>query len=128
MASENRDVTTASSIDPPANPGTSNSGNPPMELATAIESSHQLSTSPMLTDLLPSAIEIIGDVTHRNSCDQESTGKDALGQPIYRDPSNFLPPSPDYSPSLMNLLACDNRSSRKASRHTLPARLKVLMN
>ena len=94
--------------------------NPPAAEEThGLEAQETTVTSPTMPSLGPlrlltSGIEIIEETSSHASLEQDSKGTDSPESSIQADPKSQLPGSPDYSPSLINLLATDASSSEES--------------
>ena len=72
---------------------------------------NQIASSPMPLKLLQSAIEIIEEATSKSLSGHGPVDNTATQSSISGDPASKRSQSPDYSPSLINMLASENSSS-----------------
>ena len=77
--------------------------------------SSQQTSCPLITrELPPTSIEIIEDAGSQSSSTQGNTEGTRIDLLTTMDPASQSPHSPDYSPSLINMLASDQSSSEES--------------
>ena len=87
-------------------------------------SPNQVVASTMPLSLLPTAIEIIEDSTSHSSTSQDPVENASSKSSIPEDLAPKRPHSPDYSPSLINLLASEDSSSGESVQAYIARKVK----